>query len=190
MFSSTQWALQSFSKCFTPSGRTVAVLTVGLTVCVCEWNRVVVRLWRCGTTVCAPGVSVDIRGPGLLSKNGPHVVTIMAPSGCSLCSLLPTRVTPLISESGSQEVKQEVVRSKCACMFQGNSGLGFSIAGGTDNPHIGDDPSIFITKIIPGGAAAQDGRLRYQKKNSVPINSRTASEPQNGVIVFLCLQGE
>ncbi|XP_072555604.1 disks large homolog 1-like isoform X15 [Paramormyrops kingsleyae] len=43
---------------------------------------------------------------------------------------------------------------------QGNSGLGFSIAGGTDNPHIGDDPSIFITKIIPGGAAAQDGRLR------------------------------
>lgn len=44
--------------------------------------------------------------------------------------------------------------------FQGNSGLGFSIAGGTDNPHIGEDPSIFITKVIPGGAAAQDGRLR------------------------------
>uniref|UniRef100_A0A8C1MDF4 Disks large homolog 1 n=1 Tax=Cyprinus carpio TaxID=7962 RepID=A0A8C1MDF4_CYPCA len=42
----------------------------------------------------------------------------------------------------------------------GNSGLGFSIAGGTDNPHIGEDPSIFITKVIPGGAAAQDGRLR------------------------------
>ncbi|NXU42431.1 DLG1 protein, partial [Drymodes brunneopygia] len=42
----------------------------------------------------------------------------------------------------------------------GNSGLGFSIAGGTDNPHIGDDASIFITKIIAGGAAAQDGRLR------------------------------
>ncbi|XP_061096203.1 disks large homolog 1 isoform X14 [Conger conger] len=43
---------------------------------------------------------------------------------------------------------------------RGNSGLGFSIAGGTDNPHIGEDPSIFITKIIMGGAAAQDGRLR------------------------------
>ncbi|XP_052466115.1 discs large homolog 1-like protein isoform X2 [Carassius gibelio] len=43
---------------------------------------------------------------------------------------------------------------------RGNSGLGFSIAGGTDNPHIGEDPSIFITKVIPGGAAAQDGRLR------------------------------
>lgn len=56
---------------------------------------------------------------------------------------------------------------ECTCSLllfcfplQGNSGLGFSIAGGTDNPHIGEDPSIFITKIIPGGAAAQDGRLR------------------------------
>ena len=43
---------------------------------------------------------------------------------------------------------------------QGGTGLGFSIAGGTDNPHIGDDPSIYITKIIEGGAAAADGRLR------------------------------
>uniref|UniRef100_A0A8B9GBI1 PDZ domain-containing protein n=1 Tax=Amazona collaria TaxID=241587 RepID=A0A8B9GBI1_9PSIT len=46
----------------------------------------------------------------------------------------------------------------CDCP-QGNSGLGFSIAGGIDNPHIPDDPGIFITKIIPGGAAAMDGRL-------------------------------
>ena len=44
--------------------------------------------------------------------------------------------------------------------FQGGTGLGFSIAGGTDNPHIDDDPGIYITKIIPGGAAHQDGRLR------------------------------
>ncbi|NWR75272.1 DLG3 protein, partial [Centropus unirufus] len=42
----------------------------------------------------------------------------------------------------------------------GNSGLGFSIAGGIDNPHIPDDPGIFITKIIPGGAAAMDGQQR------------------------------
>ena len=44
--------------------------------------------------------------------------------------------------------------------FQGGAGLGFSIAGGTDNPHIGDDPSIYITKLIPGGAAAVDGTLK------------------------------
>lgn len=42
---------------------------------------------------------------------------------------------------------------------RGTSGLGFSIAGGTDNPHIGADTSIYITKLIPGGAASTDGRL-------------------------------
>ncbi|GBL82893.1 Disks large 1 [Araneus ventricosus] len=43
---------------------------------------------------------------------------------------------------------------------RGGAGLGFSIAGGTDNPHVGDNPSIYITKLIPGGAAAADGRLQ------------------------------
>lgn len=37
--------------------------------------------------------------------------------------------------------------------------MGFSIAGGTDNPHIGDDTAIYITKLIPGGAASAEGRL-------------------------------
>uniref|UniRef100_A0A803J493 PDZ domain-containing protein n=1 Tax=Xenopus tropicalis TaxID=8364 RepID=A0A803J493_XENTR len=62
---------------------------------------------------------------------------------------------------------------------RGNSGLGFSIAGGTDNPHVGDDPSIFITKIIPGGAAAQDGRLRVNDSilfvNDVDVREVTHS---------------
>ncbi|KAL0970758.1 hypothetical protein UPYG_G00246930 [Umbra pygmaea] len=61
----------------------------------------------------------------------------------------------------------------------GNAGLGFSIAGGTDNPHVGDDPSIFITKIIPGGAAAQDGRLRVNDSvilvNDVDVREVTHS---------------
>jgi len=46
---------------------------------------------------------------------------------------------------------------------QGNTGLGFSIAGGTDNPHVEGDLSIFITKIINNRAAAIDGRLRWVK---------------------------
>uniref|UniRef100_A0A8B9EBU5 Disks large homolog 1 n=1 Tax=Anser cygnoides TaxID=8845 RepID=A0A8B9EBU5_ANSCY len=62
----------------------------------------------------------------------------------------------------------------------GNSGLGFSIAGGTDNPHIGDDSSIFITKIIAGGAAAQDGRLRVNdcilRVNEVDVRDVTHSK--------------
>uniref|UniRef100_A0A2C9KA59 Disks large homolog 1 n=1 Tax=Biomphalaria glabrata TaxID=6526 RepID=A0A2C9KA59_BIOGL len=62
---------------------------------------------------------------------------------------------------------------------RGNSGLGFSIAGGSDNPHVGDDPSIFITKIIPGGAAADDGRLRLNdvivRVNNVDVSNTTHS---------------
>ncbi|XP_030921646.1 disks large homolog 4-like, partial [Geospiza fortis] len=63
---------------------------------------------------------------------------------------LPSQVNGTEGEMEYEEITLE----------RGNSGLGFSIAGGTDNPHVGDDPGIFITKIIPGGAAAQDGRLR------------------------------
>ncbi|XP_049631885.1 disks large homolog 1 isoform X1 [Suncus etruscus] len=63
---------------------------------------------------------------------------------------------------------------------RGNSGLGFSIAGGMDNPHIGDDTSIFITKIIAGGAAAQDGRLRVNdcilRVNEVDVRDVTHSK--------------
>ncbi|XP_071998772.1 disks large homolog 1 isoform X14 [Engystomops pustulosus] len=63
---------------------------------------------------------------------------------------------------------------------RGTSGLGFSIAGGTDNPHIGEDTSIFITKIISGGAAAQDGRLRVNdcilRVNDVDVQDVTHSK--------------
>lgn len=41
-------------------------------------------------------------------------------------------------------------------------GLGISIAGGTDNPHMEDgNPGIFITKLIEGTPAEMDGRLQY-----------------------------
>jgi len=56
---------------------------------------------------------------------------------------------------------------------RGSSGLGFSISGGTDNPHMGDDPAICLTKIISGGAAAVDGRLKINdvilKVNDVSV---------------------
>ncbi|KAM9791770.1 discs large homolog 1-like protein [Syngnathus typhle] len=62
---------------------------------------------------------------------------------------------------------------------RGNSGLGFSIAGGVDNPHVGEDPGIFITKVIVGGAAAQDGRLRVNdvilRVNEVDVRQVTHS---------------
>jgi C-terminal processing protease CtpA/Prc len=38
--------------------------------------------------------------------------------------------------------------------------LGFSIAGGTDNPMYGNNAAIFITKLTPSGLAEMDGRLK------------------------------
>uniref|UniRef100_A0A8C0J933 Discs large MAGUK scaffold protein 3 n=1 Tax=Chelonoidis abingdonii TaxID=106734 RepID=A0A8C0J933_CHEAB len=68
--------------------------------------------------------------------------------GCNTLSLFPQ-----VNGSDGMFKYEEIV------LERGNSGLGFSIAGGIDNPHVPDDPGIFITKIIPGGAAAMDGRL-------------------------------
>jgi hypothetical protein len=44
------------------------------------------------------------------------------------------------------------------------SGLGFSIAGGVGNQHVAGDNSIYVTKIIEGGAAHKDGRLQIGDK--------------------------
>uniref|UniRef100_A0ACB8EWN3 Disks large 4 n=1 Tax=Sphaerodactylus townsendi TaxID=933632 RepID=A0ACB8EWN3_9SAUR len=88
---------------------------------------------------------------------------------CPSLSFLPPKVNGTEGEMEYEEITLE----------RGNSGLGFSIAGGTDNPHVGDDPSIFITKIIPGGAAAQDGRLRVNDSilfvNDVDVREVTHS---------------
>lgn len=43
-------------------------------------------------------------------------------------------------------------------------GLGFSIAGGMGNQHVPGDNSIYVTKIIEGGAAHRDGRLQIGDK--------------------------
>lgn len=45
-----------------------------------------------------------------------------------------------------------------------SQGLGFSIAGGVGNQHVPGDNSIYVTKIIEGGAAHKDGRLQIGDK--------------------------
>lgn len=51
-----------------------------------------------------------------------------------------------------------------AFLFSVCSGLGFSIAGGVGNQHVPGDNSIYVTKIIEGGAAHKDGRLQIGDK--------------------------
>lgn len=67
---------------------------------------------------------------------------------------------PVLARSVSAAANQEPWEYDDISLDRGGAGLGFSIAGGTDNPHVSNDASIYITKIIDGGAAAVDGRLK------------------------------
>ena len=50
----------------------------------------------------------------------------------------------------------------CSLVPQSETGgLGISIAGGIDNPHMENgDPGIYVTKLIPDTPAERDGRLQ------------------------------
>ncbi|KAG7215296.1 hypothetical protein INR49_022624 [Caranx melampygus] len=60
-------------------------------------------------------------------------------------------------------------------LVKGPKGLGFSIAGGVGNQHIPGDNSIYVTKIIEGGAAHKDGRLQIGDK-LLAVNSACLEE--------------
>uniref|UniRef100_M3Z9S5 Disks large homolog 1 n=1 Tax=Nomascus leucogenys TaxID=61853 RepID=M3Z9S5_NOMLE len=99
----------------------------------------------------SPQITNEVIGPELVHVSEKNLSEIENVHGfVSHSHISPIKVNGTDADYEYEEITLE----------RGNSGLGFSIAGGTDNPHIGDDSSIFITKIITGGAAAQDGRLR------------------------------
>uniref|UniRef100_A0A672LQ85 Discs large MAGUK scaffold protein 4 n=1 Tax=Sinocyclocheilus grahami TaxID=75366 RepID=A0A672LQ85_SINGR len=65
--------------------------------------------------------------------------------------------------SNNRELKVLYIKRNVTCAFT-VPGLGFSIAGGVGNQHIPGDNSIYVTKIIEGGAAHKDGRLQIGDK--------------------------
>uniref|UniRef100_A0A7N6AAL3 Disks large homolog 2-like n=1 Tax=Anabas testudineus TaxID=64144 RepID=A0A7N6AAL3_ANATE len=112
-----------------------------------------------------PRLTNEVRAPELVhvsEKNLSEIENVHGYVSHSHISPLKASPAPILVNTDTLESVPYTapVFTECFMWPQGNSGLGFSIAGGTDNPHIGDDPGIFITKIIPGGAAAEDGRLR------------------------------
>lgn len=44
-----------------------------------------------------------------------------------------------------------------------NQGLGMSIRGGLDSPDVHGNVDVYISKILPGGAVYDDGRLQLGK---------------------------
>ncbi|XP_043932633.1 disks large homolog 4 isoform X2 [Protopterus annectens] len=133
-------------------------------------------------------ISHQMKAPELVhvsEKNLSQIENVHGYVSHSHISPMKANSPPVIVNTDSMEAPPYVngiegeVEYEEITLERGNSGLGFSIAGGTDNPHIGDDPSIFITKIIPGGAAAQDGRLRVNDSilfvNDVDVREVTHS---------------
>ncbi|XP_058884239.1 disks large homolog 2 isoform X24 [Acipenser ruthenus] len=116
-----------------------------------------------------PQLTNEVRPPELVhvsEKNLSEIENVHGYVSHSHISPLKASPPPIIVNTETLDTVPYVNGTEIEYEFEeimlerGNSGLGFSIAGGIDNPHIGDDPGIFITKIIPGGAAAEDGRLR------------------------------
>uniref|UniRef100_A0A8C4PJ92 Disks large homolog 1 n=1 Tax=Equus asinus TaxID=9793 RepID=A0A8C4PJ92_EQUAS len=119
----------------------------------------------------SPQITNELIGPELVHVSEKNLSEIENVHGfVSHSHISPIKVNGTDADYEYEEITLE----------RGNSGLGFSIAGGTDNPHIGDDSSIFITKIIAGGAAAQDGRLRVNdcilRVNEVDVRDVTHSK--------------
>ncbi|XP_038605417.1 disks large homolog 1 isoform X9 [Tachyglossus aculeatus] len=136
-----------------------------------------------------PHISNEVTGPELVhisEKNLSEIENVHGFVSHSHISPLKANPPPVLVNTDSLETPAYVNGTDADYEYEeitlerGNSGLGFSIAGGTDNPHIGDDSSIFITKIIAGGAAAQDGRLRVNdcilRVNEVDVRDVTHSK--------------
>ncbi|KAG8554010.1 hypothetical protein GDO81_003628 [Engystomops pustulosus] len=103
-----------------------------------------------------------VRVTGKITEQKEIVQTLLCPQHTILpkAGAAPMLVnTDCLDPGSSVNGSDALYKYEEIVLERGNSGLGFSIAGGIDNPHVPDDPGIFITKIIPGGAAAMDGRL-------------------------------
>ncbi|XP_033884984.1 disks large homolog 1 isoform X12 [Acipenser ruthenus] len=132
----------------------------------------------------SPHLTNEVKGPELVhvsEKNLSQIENVHGFVSHSHISPMKANPPPVVVNTDSLDTSPYVNGTEADYEYEeitlerGNSGLGFSIAGGTDNPHIGDDPSIFITKIIAGGAAAQDGRLRVND-NILRVNDVDARD--------------
>ncbi|XP_058804324.1 disks large 1 tumor suppressor protein-like isoform X2 [Phymastichus coffea] len=77
------------------------------------------------------------------------------------CDIICHQFHSLSSESSYKRIDESNGNFEVV-LKRKKAGLGFSIAGGIDNPHLPNDSRIYVTKIIPDGAAAIDGRLQIK----------------------------
>ncbi|XP_046853801.1 disks large homolog 1-like isoform X2 [Xenia sp. Carnegie-2017] len=112
-----------------------------------------------------------------------HVSSVIKPPPVISITTAPDETPLALSETSTMQDDSDEVNVpgdfdyEEIVLERGTTGLGFSIAGGTDNPHYANDSGIFITKIIPEGAAAYDGRLRVKDCILSVNNTSTVNVP-------------
>eukprot|EP00052_Salpingoeca_macrocollata_P012625 m.98347 g.98347 ORF g.98347 m.98347 type:complete len:886 (+) comp18564_c0_seq2:137-2794(+) len=109
-------------------------------------------------------------GDQILSVNGISFASVTHADAVQALKM-PTTTVRLVVVHGvlQREIQQKMQDAEIAlveeyALNKGREGLGFSIAGGVEDPHISGDDSIFITKILPDSPAHQDGRLQIGDK--------------------------
>ncbi|XP_065889304.1 disks large homolog 1-like isoform X2 [Dysidea avara] len=99
--------------------------------------------------VASPKQTTDEEPAAMMEKAGPVAVHVEVPD---------TSYKHQSEDNTDQDEEKYLVET--VVLEKGSTGLGFSIAGGTDSPHVINSTAIYVTKVIPGGIAEQDGRLQ------------------------------
>uniref|UniRef100_A0A672PQU5 Discs large homolog 1-like protein n=1 Tax=Sinocyclocheilus grahami TaxID=75366 RepID=A0A672PQU5_SINGR len=130
--------------------------------------------WRQTAPPCSMAPQTHHSGEGSLA-------TFLPVNEVDVRDVTHSKAVEALKEAGSL-VRLYVRRRKSASekvmeikLIKGPKGLGFSIAGGVGNQHIPGDNSIYVTKIIEGGAAHKDGRLQIGDK-LLAVNSSCLEE--------------
>ncbi|KAG5682631.1 hypothetical protein PVAND_011972 [Polypedilum vanderplanki] len=142
--------------------------------------------------------SIEVQKTSPIVEQGASAVTVTVKKGQSDLPMLPPAPTELglVTETITKSTFTETVMTRVTdnrlmepliseeVVLPKNQGpLGFSIIGGTDHscvPFGGRDPGIFISHIVPGGIAAQCGKLRMGDRilrvNGTDVTSATHQE--------------
>ncbi|XP_050549103.1 disks large homolog 1-like isoform X2 [Daktulosphaira vitifoliae] len=93
-------------------------------------------------------------------ENVPHnyAVTALKNAGDVVTLYLKRRKKESYDESDNSYSIKEIGLKKI------DGGLGFTIAGGVGNVHLPGDNGVYVTKILEGGSAHNDGRLQVGDK--------------------------
>eukprot|EP00049_Salpingoeca_infusionum_P019088 m.360136 g.360136 ORF g.360136 m.360136 type:complete len:1113 (+) comp18903_c0_seq1:282-3620(+) len=148
---------------------------------------------------------LEVDGQSLENISHEQAVDIMRHTGQAVTFLIsrvdldgqnnvePARVLSPVENAASTIISTEMeeVEETLHIEFQRvNAGLGFSIAGGTDDPVDDGDTGVYVTAVTEGGAAFLDGRLttgdRILSVNGVSMEDVTHEE----AVRMLSSQGE